>query len=469
VQCRPLAELDWQRFGFDEIHLIVCRPIQAEIDRQKNKGGDRVARRARKGSSVFREIILSEDGNKTVRASKPTVRLLIEPQLRPADGISIDYSQADDQLVGIAAEYSRQHPSADVRVLTHDTGPMATARSIGVGLAPIPDEWLQAPEQSEAEKIIKSKDEEIARLKSAEPKIHISVAGIDESDSVLRGEVIYYEPLTSSEIAQQIERIRKSLPLATEFNSSRPTTQNPTFLVRALQDVYEPSSEQEIGKYRSEYSSWLVQCEKVLKTFHSWMQQRRTDDTRFRFNATNQGTRPARDVLVTISVEGNFEILPTEERPDDEGFSLPAPPKPPLGIWGPAGFAQLEKLTRRGFLTPRTEELRGLADTLRPPRPRDPNAFYWKRKPSVSTNEFVFECAQWRHGGKTEGFAGEIWFDPSQPQVTGVLECTVQADNLSSAERLKVPVRMAVERRSILDAARNAVDMLILFQGGDPA
>jgi len=468
VQCRPLDELDWQRYGFDEIHLIVCRPVQTEIDRQKNKGGDRLARRARKASSVFREIILGEDGHKTVRASKPIVKLLIEPQLRPTDGLSIDYSQADDQLVGIAAEYSRQHPNADVRVLTHDTGPMATARSIGAGLAPIPDEWLQAPEQSEAEKTIKSKDEEIARLKSAEPKIHISVAGIDESNPVLRGEVIYYEPLTPSEVGQQIERIRKSLPLATEFSSSRPTRQSTAFLVRALEDVYEPPSEEEIREYRSEYSSWLTKCEKELKQFHSWMQPRRTDDAHFRFNATNRGTRPARDVLVTISVKGNFEILPTQERKDDEAFSLPAPPKPPRGIWGPPGFAQLERLTQRGFFTPRKEELRGLADSLRPPRPRDPNVFYWKRRPSVSIDEFVFECAQWRHGGKSEAFTGEIWFDPSQPEVSGVLECMVQADNLSSAERLTVPVKMSVVRKSVLDAARNAVDMLILFQGGDP-
>ncbi len=117
VQCRALHELDWQRYGFEDIHLIVCRPIQAEIDQQKNKGSDRLSRRARAASSLFREIIIGDIGHKVVRDSNPSVKLFIELQLRPAEGVNIDYTRADDQLVAIAAKYQRQHPEADVRVL----------------------------------------------------------------------------------------------------------------------------------------------------------------------------------------------------------------------------------------------------------------------------------------------------------------------------------------------------------------
>jgi hypothetical protein len=39
IQCLPLGELDWGRWtGFDEIHLIISRPIQKEIDKHKNGG-----------------------------------------------------------------------------------------------------------------------------------------------------------------------------------------------------------------------------------------------------------------------------------------------------------------------------------------------------------------------------------------------------------------------------------------------
>jgi hypothetical protein len=200
---------------------------------------------------------------------------------------------------------------------------------------------------------------------------------------------------------------------------------------------------------------------------NTWMQQRRTPDTQFRFEAINRGTRPARDVLVSISAKGNFEILPTQAQPKGT-FSLPSCPKPPRGIWGPQGFADLEKLARQmrqqGLVSP-TDLLR--IGNLGPPAPRDPNKFYWKpTRPSTSTDKFVFVCAQWRHGGAPEGFTGEILFDPSQTNVTGALECIIQAENLSSPERLLVPVRMVVVRRCILDTAREGVDRLIMSKEG---
>jgi hypothetical protein len=459
VQCRALHELDWQRYGFDEVCLIVCRPIQAEIDNQKNKGGDRVGRRAREASSLFREIIIGNTGHKIVRERNPSVKLFIEPQLRPADGLNIDYSRADDQLVGIAAEYQRQHPDVDVRVLTHDTGPMATARMVGVGLAPIPDEWLRPAEQSEADKTIKTLRDEVARLKSTEPVINIVFAGTRESGATLEGEVVYYAPLARQELEEQMERIRQAFPIATDVSTPKPPEQSHTF----LEIVYEEPSEREIAEYRSEYSAWIAACEKALKGLNTWMQRRRTPDAQFCFEATNRGTRPARDVLVTILAKGNFEMLPIEEPPVGT-FSLPSCPTPPRGLWGPPGFASFGKLARQigqpSLIRPEVDLLRN----LRPPAPRDPNRFYWKSKRAVSTEKFVFECVQWRHGDAAERFAGEIWFDPSEPNITGALECIIQAENLSSAERLLVPVRMEVVRRSVLDAARDAVDLLIISE-----
>lgn len=39
IQCRPIEEIDWAEFaGFERIDLVVTRPVQVEIDRQKSKG-----------------------------------------------------------------------------------------------------------------------------------------------------------------------------------------------------------------------------------------------------------------------------------------------------------------------------------------------------------------------------------------------------------------------------------------------
>jgi hypothetical protein len=176
AQCRALEELDWERWGrFDRIHLIVSRPIQSEIDNHKNKGGDRLARRARSTSGLFKKIILESDGHVTIKDGPPMVKLFVSPQFKVDPDLAdrLDYQSKDDQLVGIAHAFSLGNPEADVRILTHDTGPMATAKMVGVKIASIPDDWLLPAESSEVDKAIKNLQSEVRRLKSAEPQFEI--------------------------------------------------------------------------------------------------------------------------------------------------------------------------------------------------------------------------------------------------------------------------------------------------------
>src|ERR1700730_3079901 len=82
VQCRPLDQVDWSAWAeFDEVRMIVTRPVQNEIDKHKNKGSDRLAKRARLASSLFREIIKSSDDTKVIRETGPTIKLYLRPDL----------------------------------------------------------------------------------------------------------------------------------------------------------------------------------------------------------------------------------------------------------------------------------------------------------------------------------------------------------------------------------------------------
>jgi hypothetical protein len=159
VQCRPLEELwsdTWK--GFDEVHLIVSRPVQSEIDNQKNRGDDRLGRRARAASSALREVILGSVGHKVIRDSGTCVKLLVQQELKPNPDLSmrLDYQERDDQLVGIVHAFVEENPDADTRLLTHDTGPMASAKMVGVRVEPVPDAWLLPPENTSADKRIKA-------------------------------------------------------------------------------------------------------------------------------------------------------------------------------------------------------------------------------------------------------------------------------------------------------------------------
>jgi hypothetical protein len=100
VQCLPLEQLDWSAWrDCDELHLIISRPVQSEIDDHKNKGGERLARRARKASSLLRDIIIGGNDHSEIRPANPVVKLFIRTALRPNPELSkiLDYSRTDDQ------------------------------------------------------------------------------------------------------------------------------------------------------------------------------------------------------------------------------------------------------------------------------------------------------------------------------------------------------------------------------------
>ena len=84
IQCLLPEQLDWSSFtDFDEVILIVTRPVQKEIDWQKNRGGDRLGRRARKIASVLRSIVQNSANELTVNDASPVVKLRLRVDLRP--------------------------------------------------------------------------------------------------------------------------------------------------------------------------------------------------------------------------------------------------------------------------------------------------------------------------------------------------------------------------------------------------
>ena len=96
----------------------------------------------------------------------------------------------------------------------------------------------------------------------------------------------------------------------------------------------------------------------------------------FKFAAINEGTRPGKDVLVTIEAKGAFMVMPrpyrdpaAEDQPP-EPLALPLPPSVPRGVWTPGGFfehlaAQMKSLA--GFGNPFGATAIPVESLLRPP------------------------------------------------------------------------------------------------------
>ena len=495
IQCRPLEELDWSPWHeFEEVRLIVSKPVLQEIDSLKTKGG-RVRKRARGASAMFREIL--DQPHKVIRARSPRVVLFVEPGHRPDPDLTdrLNYGERDDELIGTVSAFAPPEPDNEVRLLTHDTIPLYTARGLGLPANQIPDNWLLPPENTETERKLAALEAENARLKAAEPQFSIrceSPSGV--TVDCYQASYTWYEPLTEAEVDSLVRRLEARFPLATDFGPRDPAEPPPPRPVASslslTRPVFVPATDEEIEKYQDEdYPRWLSCCEEALRTHHRTLQAE-PPGLRFAFLVTNSGTRPAKDALVTIEACGEFEITPPE--PDDAGEdqesdedasgspqsgSLPRPPVAPCGRWEnpplyQTGFWKLFEHFQRNedMLTSNSQNAyidrpimkgpRQYSSFIRPAS-RDPNAFYYKpNRPTNPQTSFVLECAQWRHDNDAEAFIGEIQVPTDRDEAKGLLVCRIQAANLSKSVSHRIPVRIEIAHVRAFESARDMVQAL---------
>lgn len=498
IQCRPLEELDWSHWkAFDEVRLVVTSPVLREIDYRKNKGNDRTGSRARSASAMLRKMV--EDEFKLITEGHPRVTLSVEPHHQYSKALEdrLNYQERDDQLVGTIHRFAEDNPDLEVRLLTHDTMPMYTAKGVGLAVDIIPDSWLLPPEATKSEKEVNALRAENVRLKKAEPAFSIVCIG-EGAVECEQYESIYvrFEPLAGADIHRLMQRIRESFPLETDFGSREPAVREAKplgisapmhigrFKLLPRQEEFIPATDKEIEEYRNEaYPGWLEKCERMLSDLHNLLQE---DEplSLMAFVVENVGTRPADDALITIEASGNFKIRPFDSDPkddDDEGASedtihLPRPPAAPRGSWKtiiesqpPGGLGATDLLNRdlyemSRFGDPHRFGSLGL-DHLHSPLPevrrRDPNGFYYKpARPIEPKDAFSLECAQWRHENGAEYFFAQMHFLIDQERIEGALVCRIQAANMSEAATRRVPVRITIQEESTLRRATELVDEL---------
>ncbi len=485
IQCRALDQLDWSIFGdFAEIELLVTRPVQTEIDKHKNQGGARLATRARTASSVFREIIRSSDGFKIIRETAPRVTLAIRPEYNTSSKVAdrLDYNLSDDRLVGTIYSFVENNPGLDARLLTHDTGPMGTAKMLGLPFEPIPDAWLLPPETSETEKEIKRLSAEISRYKRAEPEFSIcNLDGDGKEQTAIDADQVFYDPLSDAEVTTLLKRIEDAYPLATHFGPRESTERASLRAATALMggvEVFTPATAKEIEEYRDKrYPEWLEACEQFLRDYHLGLE---LQAGRVPFNLTiaNMGARPGNDVLVEIEAKGAIDIEAYEPEPDSDDIeraekadiTIPRPPEVPRGTWR-VRHASLPNLNPfLPTLNPFAARVLSGPFPIMPRVPtipdlmkrRDPNGIFWKpKRPMGPTKTFVFECEQWRHSIDAETFSGQIVCGRDSGVLSAALECRVHAANLSNVAEKVIPVKINVRVVRAFDAATALVDEFV--------
>ncbi len=481
IQCRDLSELEWKDIGeFDEITLIVSRPVHKEIDSQKGRGNDRLGRRARSTAALFKKIITNGGKAHLVRETAPKVVVALGIQSQPSANLDgIDLRENDDRILAIAHGYSKEHEGEDVRVITHDSGPLALAAMIGLPAIDIPDGWLREPEPSSAERENAKLKREIEHLKRHEPSFVIEA--VDDSGSMIKRHAFEqerFESLSDSEVDDFLSRLKKKHPLRQNFDEADPPPvgwQNARGIITGLGGTLEfnPPSEDEMLDYiQKRYPKWVSECETFFRSLGQRLNCRRPN-LLASILIRNDGVRPAKDALVTFETRGNIKIRPPmregEKNTDDDRMELPRSPAVPRGKWvtpmtraTSSLFGAVAAARAMNTFEILNEEVSPLAihRSLHHLGKRDPNSFYYKsERPEMPVDCYALECEQWRHAASSEEFIIEFHPDGSGEVSEGSLICKVEAENLSDPVVIVTPVRILETTGSTISVAEKLIEL----------
>ena len=479
LQCQPLKDLPWASWtNHDEIHLMICRSVQRELDKLKATRDQAIAARARQTLRMLRTLITGECDHVLVCEERSIVRLYLVGPGNPSTELDevLDYNKPDDEFVGHTYRYTKEHPDEEVILLTHDTGPMLTAKSLSISFREVPDDWLIGSQQESADPETLRLKRRVRELEQQEPRFDLTFRdNSDEPVDVVQIDYPVYEPMSRSEIDECIEMIRAFVPMQTEFEQGVPERRVESSLLRtvtAIRGTYVPPTEEEVRQYQeSAYPHWLSECESYLSDLHSVLQTQ-VPQPCYVLTVENVGTRPARDALITLTAKGAVQIAVEEDidtygldERQDNREGLPSPPRVPVGRWtgpfgqlssmvgGMEGLASLHRsavaLSSDGLQTP--SYLPGAIVSAR----HDPNGFYYKpHRPTDPTDIISLECEQWRHKSDAEDFEFLVFFDHDEQETDGAIECEIHAENLTTPVSLIVPVRIRTTRTDMAPVAR---------------
>ena len=442
IQCRNIEQLPLEElFGKDEhIILFIPRTVLEEIDRHKQDGNSRRAKRARKANSFIRKIIFTKHTKIIIKNEKPLVEISFPPEVNSYCNLPnfLDLSRPDDRIIAEILRYKKEHPDHHVAILTHDTGPLLTGKRCGISYYIVPDSWLLPPEPDPRDKKILELENKVRELKKNYPIIQVTSADVNGKEAnEFSIEVLQYDQLTESEVDEIIKNIVQKNPMKTDFSDmlveeSRNQDNNLKINVSsgllAYKKKYIPPTPEEIEIYKKEkYPQWL---EKVKKYIISLANKFQKLPCTFLLSVkiSNNGNVPAENVIVIFNALGDiyFNLPSRDENQDKDIDDFPRPPKPPEGYWQ---RYSLFNSIGSSQLIPHIEPIS--SDLLIPKR-RDRNAFYWKdSKLTIPTKTWKFECDEFRHKIAPKIFEVEINFMPIKNENSKcAIECLISATNL---------------------------------------
>lgn len=469
VHGKPLVALPWAELGCDRIEVVFVPPVIRELDKLKNQTG-RPNKIARQLSADVRTLLDAPLRTAEVRRSEPNVRKRVELRtITTSLHAGLDLTHADQALINYALHLSQD--GTNVLLLTDDTICATTAAEFGLSVMLLPEAWLRDPEPDEISRENARLSAELRRLTNTEPNIVITFS--DENGTTitrLEGRVTRWPALSEDEVENLMEEVVRLCPATQSIAAPKPTaTRTAAQQIEQLaslgsKTLYEPPTALEIEEYQLRaYPDWLDAVRDELRTLHHRLDVR-TDWPKAVAAFANEGTRPARDTLLTIEAKGPFSILDEAEDEESSGIemaavaglpTLPLPPPPPKGRTRTIHPLFGSSYLGTDAIAEMTQPLRTISSVTQP-KPRHSDAFYWRKGSHGWVDRMELECVSWRHGQNPLTF--ELRLSPAERvETAGALEVSVHAENLSNPQFARLPVRISVHEGSTLERAQALV------------
>jgi len=349
LQCKDLKQLPWKDISQDrDIHLLVSRPVMEEIDRLKHDGNTRRAKRARKASSFLRKIAVSDSTEEIIRDSSPRVVLSISTYIEKKETkIEIlDLARADDRIINEALSYADNNPDKKVKLLTHDTNPLLTAKNCGLEYTVIPDDWLLDPEPDARDKRIIELEKKVKELEKSSPDIDVRVSHNNNQVPNLVLDVTVYEEISEQKLDELAAEAQDRFPMKKSFKDPDPNKYlTPTAMLESMHSIagirwkYHPPSKSKIEEYQSEkYPGWIENVKNYFQELPIYLEapERLVNIS---FVLTNSGVVPAENAVIEFRALGGILFKPPKSDKDDDideattAPEFPKPPTPPKGKW----------------------------------------------------------------------------------------------------------------------------------------
>jgi rRNA-processing protein FCF1 len=421
LQCRPIDELTWLELfpGFEEISIVIPRAVISELDRLKNDGNTRRAKRSRASIARFGQILDAVGQTVVVKQRLPHLIMKFAPRVRliPEQFPDLDLGDADDRLIAEAQTLALEH--SDVVIMTGDVGLELSARQMGLRVQRLPDNWRLPPESDPTER-------ELLRLKQAAQKDpNLEVSFFDQFGTKASGmfehSLLRPTPFDSSTRSRIIKEIKANNPLSPIVSQ----LSSPKTPLRTLNLLGVTSDHAE--RYADKYRSWVDELSKWVDELPEFIHLR-SRAFGLKLHIQNSGSGPAEELRLDLQLSSGFSFA----KRNILDFKI-TPPRPPEVPSSPFDFAgSLSAIPRLDRQLAKLHEK------------RDPFEFHYRIAPEEGscTPAISLTCDSLHPGCST---AALVAITVEENVSSGAISLSLSARNLKAPLSIKLPLRI-VER-----------------------